>query len=159
MIDFSTDCIVIAYGADCMVGYLICITICVTMFSAFPFTVATSVFATLVVAILVNINVVGCVVVVVNVDAVGYIVVVSYIVVFIACIAVFIACIVIFIACVAIFIACVVVFITGVCVPPPDSKANVKELTKEEATEETGVESSFGQAKKFYKIPSETAHG
>ena len=41
----------------------------------------------------------------------------------------------------------VVIFVVGGFLPPPDSEAIVEELTKEEATEETGVEFSSGQEK------------
>ena len=40
LIEFGTNCIVITCGADCMVGFLICITICVAQLSAFACIIA-----------------------------------------------------------------------------------------------------------------------
>ena len=122
-----------------MVGYFICIMICVALLSAFPFMVDVYTFATLVVAMLINFDVVflAC-----------------------GCVAIFIVCVLCGCFCGCVF-GCVCGCICGcgcVCVPPPDSEANVEELSKEETTEKMGVENRFGQAKELCQTPSESAH-
>ena len=110
--------ILINFGTEHMVKYLVCTTIYVAPSSIFQFMVATFTFATLAIATL-------------------------YIVDPNSTLALFA-----FNTIVAFAFNGVVVFVVGGFVPPPDSEAITKELTKEEATEETGVKCSSQEEKK-----------
>ena len=118
------DFIIIYFGADCIVKYLICICICIAFSFAFPFILAASNFSTFLCSLLAFV-----ILVIVDPNSTLALFPFGSIVAFVVAFSFIFNNVVVFVA----------VFLV---VPPHDSEANVKGSTKEEATEEMDVECS-----------------